>query len=118
MSTLLDPDSAADMPAVRAWLTYAESTSRIVKENYSHLHELEHRLSVTVEENVLVQLEHLRTHPAVAAALARGDLKLHGWVYKLETGQVFAYDPERGQFPPLEHTLAVPAGASDGRPVI
>jgi carbonic anhydrase len=37
----------------------------------------------------------------VAAGLARGDLKLHGWMYPLETGEVFAYDPERGQFVPL-----------------
>lgn len=30
--------------------------------------------------------------------LARRDLKLHGRVYKLETGEVFAFDPGRGQF--------------------
>jgi carbonic anhydrase len=34
----------------------------------------------------------------VAAGLAQGKLKLHGWVYKIETGEIFAYDPERGQF--------------------
>ena len=49
---------------------------------------------------VLVQLEHLRTHPSVAAALARKELNIHGWVYKFETGQVFAYDPQDGQFVP------------------
>ena len=53
------------------------------------------------QENVLVQLENLRTHPAVAAALAAGELKLHAWMYKMETGDVFAYDPETGQFTPL-----------------
>ena len=54
-----------------------------------------------VQENVLVQLEHLRTHPAVATAMAAGDLKLHAWVYKMETGDVYAYDPDSGQFSPL-----------------
>jgi carbonic anhydrase len=48
-----------------------------------------------------VQIEHLRTHPAVAAGLARGDLKLHGWMYKIETGEVFDFDPSTGQFAPL-----------------
>ncbi|PJE01835.1 MAG: hypothetical protein CK429_35200 [Mycobacterium sp.] len=55
-------------------------------------------MGMAIQENVLVQLENLRTHPAVAAGLSRGELKLHGWVYKIETGQIFAYDPERGEF--------------------
>jgi len=50
---------------------------------------------------VLVQLENLRTHPAVASALARRQLTLHGWVYKIETGDVFAFDPESGQYVPV-----------------
>ena len=49
-----------------------------------------------------MQLESLRTHPSVAAALGRGDLKLHGWVYKFETGEVFGYNPEQNAFLPLE----------------
>jgi carbonic anhydrase len=53
---------------------------------------------VLTQENVLVQLEHLRTHPSVATALAAGELKIHAWVYKMETGQVFAFDPGSGQF--------------------
>ena len=61
---------------------------------------------VTVEENVLVQLENLRTHPSVAAALSRQDLNVHGWVYKFETGQVFAYHPDEGHFLPLEETAS------------
>jgi len=53
------------------------------------------------QENVLVQLENLRTHPAVAVGLAQGELTLHAWVYKIETGEVFAFDPPSGQFVPL-----------------
>lgn len=55
-------------------------------------------LTATVQENVLVQLENLRTLPAVAARLASGDLHLHGWVYELETGEVFAWNPSVDQF--------------------
>ena len=65
-------------------------------------------LTAAVEENVLVQLEHLRTHPAVAARLARGRLNLHGWVYKLETGRVFAYDSRQHQFVPIEDVTTAP----------
>ncbi|QDV70783.1 Carbonic anhydrase [Rosistilla carotiformis] len=97
MKGLLDPEQVVEMPAVADWLSNADATRRIMKENYSEL-EGDRLLSATVEENVLVQLENLRTLPAVAARLARGDLHLHGWVYKIETGQVFAYDIESSQF--------------------
>ena len=55
-------------------------------------------VTATVEENVLVQLENLRTLPAVASRVVKGDLRLHGWVYKIETGEVFGYEPSSGQF--------------------
>ncbi|MCC6491701.1 MAG: carbonic anhydrase [Pirellulales bacterium] len=101
MGALLDPEAVKDLPAVRNWLGHAESTARIIKENYDHLTDRTARLTATVEENVLVQLENLRTHPAVAAALSRERLKLHGWVYKFETGQVFSYDAQQHQFTSL-----------------
>ena len=83
---------------MRGWLGHAEATSRIIKENYGHITDPVARLTATVEENVLVQLENLRTHPSVLAAMGRRDLRLHGWVYKFETGQVFAFNPQQGQF--------------------
>ena len=65
-------------------------------------------LKAAIEENVLVQIENLRTHPSVAARLAVGALHLHAWVYKFETGEVFTYDAEEGQYVPVsEHTGAV-----------
>ena len=115
---LLHPESVASLPAVASWLTHAEATRRIMQENYGHLQGPE-LLTAGVEENVLVQLENLRTLPAVAARMARGDLKLHGWVYKLETGEVFAFDPEQGQFVPLaEYRPAVERGRAVGSPTI
>jgi carbonic anhydrase len=102
MAGLLNLDAVEKMPAVRAYLAHAEATRRIVEENYGHLTDADKRLTLTVEENVLVQLENLRTHPSVAAAVGRGELKLHGWVYKFETGEVFAFHPEKNQFLALE----------------
>ena len=104
MGGLLNQSQLENLPAVKSWLCHAETTHRIVQENYSHLSDAQERLAATVEENVLVQLENLRTHPSVASALARGDLNLHGWVYKFETGQVFGYNPAENQFHPIEET--------------
>jgi carbonic anhydrase len=97
MAGLLSPEAVAAMPSLRAWLEHAESTRRVVLDKYPQ-REGAARLATAVQENVLMQLEHLKTHPAVASALARDQIKLHGWVYKIETGEVFAFDPATGQF--------------------
>jgi carbonic anhydrase len=98
MAGLLDQESIAKMSAIMSYLGHAEATRRIVEQNDALMSDPQKRLATTVEENVLVQLENLRTHPAVAAAIGCNDLKLHGWVYKYETGDVFAFDPDKGQF--------------------
>lgn len=103
MAGLLNRDSLQKLPAVQAWLGHCESTHRIMEENYAHITGKDERLTATVEENVLVQLENLRTHPTVSAALGRKALNLHGWVYKFETGQVFGFSPEYGQFELVEN---------------
>ncbi len=115
MQGLLEPERLADFPTISAWLVHAKATRQIVRDNYAHL-EGERLLTATIEENVLVQLENLRTLPCVASRLARGDLHLHGWVYKIETGEVFALDPEVGQFVPLAHYQpSAGEGAAPGR---
>jgi carbonic anhydrase len=88
------------MPAVAEFLKNAEATRRIVKSKYSHL-KGEELLDVTIEENVLMQIENLQTHPAVAVSLAEGKLKLHAWVYDIASGEVYAFDSESEQFAPL-----------------
>lgn len=100
MKGLLQPEMVATMPTVASWLSHAETTRRIVRDNYGHL-DGDRLVTATVEENVLVQLENLRTLPAVASRLVKGDLHLHGWVYKIETGEVFGYDSASGQFVPV-----------------
>src|SRR5262249_41837306 len=97
-----------DMPRVRQWLHNADAGAEIVATCYHQLTP-DARWKVMAQENVLVQVEHLRTHPVVAAALAAGELKLHAWVYKMETGEVFAFDPVIGQYAPVGRDgVAVP----------
>jgi carbonic anhydrase len=98
MAGLLKPESVESLPAVKSWLAYADATKRIVDENYEHITSPAARLTLTIEENVLVQIENLKTHPSVCAALARKALKIHAWVHQLETGKVFSFDPEQGQY--------------------
>jgi len=118
MGGLIDPSLIEKLPAVQSWLSHSESTRRIIEENYAHITDATARLTATVEENVLVQLEHLRTHPSVAAATGRNELNLHGWVYQFETGKVFGYHPQEGQFAPIEGTsFASPSATRELPPI-
>jgi len=101
MGGLLQPESVKDLPSVSQWLKFASDTKRIIDENYAHILESPARLTATVEENVLVQLEHLQTHPSVDRAVRENRLGVHGWVYKFETGEIFAYDVDAHEFLPL-----------------
>lgn len=107
MTAMLQPESLSKLPLVEKWLYHTDSTRKIIRENYANLAD-EQLLSVAIQENVLSQLENLKTHPSVSAAISRGELGLQGWVYKIESGEVFAYHGEKGQFLPFTeiHTLS------------
>lgn len=82
------------MPLVYDWLKHAEATRRLIQENCSH-YEDEELLEVTIAENVLTQIENLKTYPIIHSRLYQGRLKIYGWIYLIETGEVLAYDPEK-----------------------
>jgi carbonic anhydrase len=100
MDALMKPESIAHMPIVRNWLNHAESARRIIQET-CHSLEDDARAQALVEENVLVQLDNLRTHPSVSLALAKGEMDLFGWVFDIVHGHVFGYDGDIGEFVPM-----------------
>ncbi|MCM1981890.1 carbonic anhydrase [Lyngbya confervoides] len=82
-----------DLPLVYDWLQHAQATRRLVNDNYPDLSG-EELMEVTVAENVLTQIENLKTYPVVRSRLFQGKLDIHGWVYHIETGEVLAYNPD------------------------
>ncbi len=97
IKALLNVETMARMESLRNWLEFANAGKLNLDERYPGLSD-DDKLNVATQENVLLQLVNLRSHPTVAKALDSGKIKLHGWVYKFETGQVFAFDPTAGQF--------------------
>lgn len=104
MKGLLKPEILQEMPAVAEWLKHAETTRRIVRTKYAHLTG-DDLLDATIDEHVLVQIENLQTHPAVAVGLADDKLKLHAWVYDIPTGEVYSYREDQQQFASLTSLL-------------
>jgi carbonic anhydrase len=99
MKAVLHPEHVEDKPSVAAWLTHAETARHVVAAHGdAHGHDL---LDHLTEENIVAQLDHLRTQPAVAARLARGGLRIHGWIYDIAHGEIRAFDARQGRFVPL-----------------
>lgn len=104
MKGALNPDALVDLPHVHEWIDHARAAVEVVKARRGRagLEELGH----VTEQNVLLQLQHLKTHPSVAARAAAGELELHGWIYSIETGAVSAYDEVRDAFVPITERYA------------
>lgn len=87
----LDVQGLKGLPHVQEWLGHCRSAIEIVRER----HDIDsdgpldsQYLNEAIEENVLQQVQHLRTHPTVAAKLATGKIRIHGWVYDIKSGNI------------------------------
>jgi carbonic anhydrase len=87
---VLDPAKLATLPAVERWMHFSATAAEraAALPGGDPLHNL-------CEQNVLAQMEHLRTHPCVQA---RPELGVHGWVYQIHTGEILRYDESSGAF--------------------
>ncbi|MSO21178.1 MAG: carbonic anhydrase [Acidobacteria bacterium] len=94
MRGALNPTGLEEYPTVQAWLRYAQVEQHVAEPSPE-------LILAETERNVITQLNNLRSHPAVAARLAQGDLALHGWVYDIGPGSVTAYDAAQRKFLPL-----------------
>ena len=88
MKALLHPPETDDLPTVRYWLHHGQA-ALMVSNSMARRGEPDiEKLKRLTEENVLMQLVHLKTHPSVAGAMARGELTMSGWVYEIGSGEV------------------------------
>lgn len=104
---MANPAALETMPNVAAWLRHGAAAVHVVDRCCPDL-EGSDRVRALSLENVSAQLAHLRTHPSVAAAIAEGEMALHGWFVDIEAGQVLGLDGETGQFVPLREDCPLP----------
>jgi len=95
-----DREDFGGTPHIVEWLKNGERTLEVIAANYPKMSK-EERLAVTSEENVLVQMENLRTYPVVRKAAREGRLHVHAWFFEIGTGSVFGYSPDKGQYEPI-----------------
>jgi carbonic anhydrase len=95
IKALDQPVDMAAEPAVAGWIEFARpAQSRVDAQGLAG----DARHQAIVEENVLLQLENLKTYDAVRRALAEKRVELHGWVYDLAQLQIRYYYATEGRF--------------------
>jgi carbonic anhydrase len=99
MKGLIQINSLSEkMPSVYNWLRiHGEPTQRLVKDNYKD-YPHDQLLKITIEQNVLTQIDNLETYPVVRSKIHSGLITIHAWIYEIESGVVFAYDSNSGKF--------------------
>lgn len=97
MKGLLNPDSLKELPSVARWLKRGGAEGLPADGSLNHLSAAE-ALTALTEQNVIVQLKNLETHPSVAERLGSGSLHVLGWVYDIEHGQIRTYDNSLKKF--------------------
>ncbi len=88
MKGLLDPDALEKMPTVKSWLKNAHAALSVANSLSGEDEKPSDLMRRLTEENVLLQMQHLRTHPSIAGAMAREELTISGWVYDIGKGEV------------------------------
>ncbi len=109
MHALLDPESVEKMPTVRTWLRNAHaalSVAETLNQRNREQHLSSKLVDVLTEQNVLLQMQHLKTHPSVAGAMAKDELTISGWIYSIGTGDVRVVEDGQRTFVSLANETA------------
>ncbi|OJF67400.1 carbonic anhydrase [Alteromonas sp. V450] len=106
MKGAINPEGLSALPHVKEWLGHCRVATEVVKERCGHADLSIEDLEAVTKENVVQQIQHLRTHPSVAAKIATGQVKLHGWVYNIGEGDVLCYNAESGEFEAMDQSAA------------
>jgi carbonic anhydrase len=113
MEGLLKPGALDEMPNVAAWLRHSHAAQGVVRNCYPDLDDKD-RVRVLTLENIVCQLAHLRTHPSVAAGIARGKVALHGWFVDIHSGSILALDEQKGFFTAVKDDAPLPIALPHG----
>ncbi|MDA8621913.1 carbonic anhydrase [Psychrosphaera sp.] len=96
MKAAMNPLSVKRLPHVKVWLDHCRAAKEAVQLEHEHLAD-EHLDEVT-KQNIILQMNHLKTHPAVFSKLHTNEIQVHGWMYDIKTGNVEIYDDKQTRF--------------------
>jgi carbonic anhydrase len=105
MRAFSHPEELTELRSVHAWIEHAASAIAMANEHDPAL-EGDDFLRALAKENVVSQLQHLRTHPCVATRLRKGTLQIYGWYYDIGEGTLEQFDEDHERFFPLDQFVS------------
>jgi carbonic anhydrase len=90
-------EELAHLPNVKRWLEISKEVRERVERQLGGGSEKK-REWLTEQINVLVQMRNLLTYPYVRERYQQGRLKIYGWYYIIETGEVFNFNDQTESF--------------------
>ena len=91
-----DDKKLQKIPNVARWLNLMQP----VKDQISKISDLsaDKREWITERLNIINSMQNLLSFPGVGDAYKKGEIKIYGWHYVIETGELFNYDDEGAHF--------------------
>jgi carbonic anhydrase len=99
---LLDDDSLSH---TKKWLQLGESAKKSAILSLGNDAPKEDLLRLTEKLSIMNQIENLLTYPQIKKRLVNGSLRVHGWYYDIETGDIDYYHGETYEFLPLKSLI-------------
>ncbi len=97
---LKDSGDLAAIPHTRKWLELAKRVrEKIDSQNIANDEEREWK---TEQLNIIEQMNHLITYPYIKEKYRNNEIKIYGWYYIIETGEVFNYEKDTQVFKKIE----------------
>lgn len=82
---------------LKKWLKFGQEAKELTEKNCEE-ESKEECYAATEELSVVYQLEHLLSYPFVKKGVESNSLFLHGWYFRIETGEIYYYDPQKVEF--------------------
>ncbi len=97
MRALVNNRKKIETPNLRSWLRHGDAAMTKLKAGIALDSSLAPHNQLS-QLNVLLQMEHVKSYPAVKQRIDEGSLGLHGWWFDIAKADVYAYEENKKRF--------------------
>lgn len=97
IKALWESEGEGDSQFIHRWMSIAQTAKNWVKEHHQHDSASE-QVKACEQRAVLVSLKNLLTFKCIKERVENGTLRLHGWYFDLDAGELLCYNPQTDNF--------------------
>lgn len=83
---------------ISSWMGKAQDAFKKAKQKVNDPKDMDALCAETEKQAIIMGLKNLMTYPAVKDALKKGEITINGWLFNLEEGAIYGYDPTLRDF--------------------